>query len=49
MQSRRLATCFEGLNSSLAQLPGELWNCKVMAKKWLTQVLKAKPICRQRC
>jgi len=31
-QSRRLATSFEGLNSSLAQLPGELWSCKVARK-----------------
>jgi len=28
------------LNSSLAQSPDELWSCKVMAKKWLTEVLK---------
>jgi len=32
MQSRGLATSFEGLNSSLAQLPGELWCCKVVQK-----------------
>jgi len=37
--ARRLATSFERLNSSLAQLAGELWWCKVMANKWFTQVL----------
>jgi len=28
MQTVRLAASFEGLNSSLAQSPGELWSCK---------------------
>ena len=42
MQSIRLAASFEGLNSSLAQLTGELQSCKVMVIKWLTWVLKVK-------
>jgi len=29
LQTRRLAKSFEGLDSSLAQLTGELWSCKV--------------------
>jgi len=29
LQTRRLAECFEGLDSSLAQSTGELWSCKV--------------------
>jgi len=29
MQTRRLATSFEGLNSSVANLPGELWSCRL--------------------
>jgi len=29
MQTRRLVTSFEGLNSSLAQSLGELWSCEV--------------------
>jgi len=32
MQSKRLAASFEGLYSSLAQLPGEVWSCKVAGK-----------------
>jgi len=32
MLSRRLATSFEGVNSFLAQLAGELWSCKVTQK-----------------
>jgi len=40
MQSRRIVAPFEGLNSSLAQLAGELWSCKVMVIKCLTWVLK---------
>jgi len=32
MQSGRLAVSFEGLNSSLAQSPGELWSCTVAGK-----------------
>jgi len=35
MQTLGLPASFEGLNSSLAQLAGKLWSCKVMAKKWL--------------
>ena len=31
MQAKWLATSFEGLNVSLAQLPGELWSCKDLA------------------
>jgi len=30
--TRRLAESLEGLNSSLAQFTGELWNCKVAQK-----------------
>jgi len=33
IQTRRLAASFAGLNSSLAYLAGELWNCKVMKKR----------------
>jgi len=33
--TRRLATTFEGLNSSLGQSPGELWSCKLASKRWL--------------
>jgi len=29
LQTRRLATYFEGLNSSLTQLIGELWSCRM--------------------
>jgi len=32
MQAGRLATTFEGLNSSLAKSPGELWSCEVAQK-----------------
>jgi len=32
MQTRRHATSFEGLNSSFARSPGELWSCKVAWK-----------------
>jgi len=32
MRIRRLATSFEGLDSFLAQLPGELWRYKVAWK-----------------
>jgi len=32
MQTRRLGTSFEGLNSSLAQSPGELWSCNMERK-----------------
>jgi len=32
LQTRRLTTSFEGLNNLLAQLPGELWSCKVVQK-----------------
>jgi len=32
MQTRRLATSFEGFNSSLAQWSGKLWNCQVAWK-----------------
>jgi len=39
MQSRRLPTSFEHLNSSLAQKAGKLWSCTVMVIKWPTQVL----------
>jgi len=28
MQTKRLTTSFEGLNSSLVQLPGKLWSCE---------------------
>jgi len=28
MQFRRFVASFEGLNSSLAQSPGELWSCR---------------------
>jgi len=28
----------ECLISSLAQLPGKLWSCKVMARKWVLKV-----------
>jgi len=34
---------YKGLNSSLAQLVGELQSCKVMVKKCLTWVLKLNP------
>jgi len=30
MQTRRLTTSFDGLNSSLSQLPDELLSCKYM-------------------
>jgi len=43
MQTRRLAASLEGLNSSLAQLAGELQSCKVMVNKWLTWVSKVNP------
>jgi len=49
MQSRRLTASFKGLNSSLAQLAGNLWSYKAMAIKWLTRVLKVKPIQQRRC
>jgi len=29
MQTRRLATSFEGLYSSIAQWPRELWSCRL--------------------
>jgi len=32
MPTGRLATSFEGVNSSLAQSPGELWSCKAARK-----------------
>jgi len=32
MQTRSLAASFESLNNSQAQLPGELWSCKVALK-----------------
>jgi len=35
VQTRRLAKSFEGLNSSPAQLPGELRSCEVVQKQWL--------------
>jgi len=31
-QTKRLIASFEGWNSSLAQLPGKLWSCKVARK-----------------
>jgi len=37
---RRLPASLGGLKSSLAQLAGELWWCKVMQEKWLSWVLK---------
>jgi len=40
---KRLAASFEDLNSSLAQSASDLWSCKVMINKWLTQVLNVKP------
>ena len=36
----RLAESVEGLNSSLAQSPGELQDCKVLQEKWRTRDLK---------
>ena len=30
----RLAESVEDLNSSLAQSPGELWDCKALQQKW---------------
>ena len=38
--TRRLAASVEGLNSSLAQLPGELWSCKNL-KSRVTKVARA--------
>jgi len=32
LQTARLSKSFEGLNSSLAQLTGELWSCNVAQK-----------------
>jgi len=32
LQSRQLAASLKGLNSSLAQSPGELWHCEVAGK-----------------
>jgi len=37
IRTRKLTAFFEGLNSSLAQLPCKIWSCKVMVKKWLTR------------
>jgi len=34
ISTRRLAESAEGLNSSLAQSPGELQDCKSLEKKW---------------
>jgi len=33
----RLAESVEGLNSSLAQSPGELQDCKALQEKWRTR------------
>ena len=33
----RLAESVEGLNSSLAQSPGELYDCKALQEKWGTR------------
>ena len=38
--TRRLAESVEGLNSSPAQSPGKLQDCKALQKKWLAQDLK---------
>jgi len=35
----RLAESVEGSNSSLAQSPGELYDCKVLQEKWRTRNL----------
>jgi len=42
VSTRRLSEYVEGLNSSLAQSPGELQDCKVLQKKWLARDLKGK-------
>ena len=36
----RLAESAEGLNSSLAQSPGEVKDCKILQEKWRTRDLK---------
>jgi len=38
--TKRLAESVEGLNSSLAQSPDELSDCKVLQEKWRTRDLK---------
>jgi len=41
----RLAESVDGLNSSLAQWPGELKDCKAMKEKWRTRDLEGQITC----
>jgi len=41
IQTRRLAASFEGLNSSLARLAGELWSCLLTLEMWFAQTVPA--------
>jgi len=41
MQIRKLATSFEGLNSSLAETPGQLWCCKNVGWTWAFEVRRS--------
>jgi len=40
-----MSSSFEGLSSSLAHLPGELWSCKVVRKYQLLWELKIQIYC----
>jgi len=47
LQAKRLVESFEGLNSCLAQSPGELWSCKVAGKQWLMRSSKYEDLVHQ--